>query len=160
MAKCRRSSLMLAGLVLGTAHVAAAQSATQTVTFEVQAINKIAVSGNPGPLVISTATAGQQPTPATDASTTYDITTNEANKSIQVALDLAMPAGLTLKIQLAAPTGATSAGAVTLSTIPQNAVTGISNVAQSGLTITYTLTASVTVPPTAQQTRTVTFTII
>jgi hypothetical protein len=52
----------------------------QNVGVEVTAINEIAVSGNPGNLVINSATAGQQPDDATDGSTTYDITTNEENK--------------------------------------------------------------------------------
>ncbi|MCK4245911.1 hypothetical protein KAX14_01595, partial [Candidatus Bipolaricaulota bacterium] len=44
---------------------------TQTITYEVAAINELTVSGSPEPLIINTATAGSEPTSVTDASTTY-----------------------------------------------------------------------------------------
>lgn len=152
---------LVVALVTGWAGLASAASSTQqTVTFEVQAINEISVSGNPGTLTVSTATAGQQPDAVSDNSTTYAITTNESNKKITVAIDTAMPSAVTLQIQLAAPSGATSAGNVTLSTTAADAVTGITQVAQSGLTITYTLTATVAAGVVGQTTRTVTLTIV
>jgi hypothetical protein len=153
-----RSSALAVGLLVGVTSLAAAQ-AQQTVTFEVQAINEIAVSGDPAPLVITAATAGQQPASVSDNSTTYSITTNESGKSIQAALDAAMPPGLTLTIQLAAPTGASSVGPVDLTTTAQNLVTGVSTVAESGLGITYTLSATLSAGAVPQQTRTVTLTI-
>jgi len=152
-----RSSALAIGLLVGVTSLASAQ-AQQTVTFEVQAINEIAVSGDPAPLVINTATAGQQPTSVSDNGTTYSITTNETGKSIHAVLDQDMPQGLTLTIDLAAPAGASSSQA-TLSTTAQTVVTGISPVAQSGLTITYTLSADVTAGTVAQTSRIVTLTI-
>jgi len=134
-------------------------TANQTVTYKVQAIDQISVSGDPGPLIINTATAGQQPTDATDTSTTYAITTNGTGKKITGAIDTAMPTGVTLKINLLAPTGATSAGNVVLGIIAADLVTGISQVAESGLTITYTLSATVAATP-GSGTRTVTLTIV
>ncbi|HEX7049325.1 MAG TPA: hypothetical protein VF188_03850 [Longimicrobiales bacterium] len=161
MTKYLRSAAGLATLVLASAGVASAQATTQTVTFEVQAINEIAVSGDPGSLVISSATAGGAPDPVTDASTTYDITTNETGKTITAVLDAVMPTGLTLTIELVAPSVGTSAGPVTLTDVAANAVTGISNVAETGLGITYTLSATAAAAVTATpQTRTVTLTII
>jgi len=156
-----RSSALAAGLLAAAAifSTAEAQSDQQTVTFEVQAINEIAVSGDPGPLVIGTAVAGSQPTSVSDNTTTYSITTNETGKSIQAALDAPMPTGVTLTIQLAPPTGGTSAGPVALTTTAQPVVTGISQVAESGLGITYTLSATLAAGVVPQQTRTVTLTI-
>jgi hypothetical protein len=137
----------------------AGNSTTQTVTFQVQAINEISVSGNPAPLVVNAATAGSPPNSASDSSTTYALTTNESNKKITVGIDSAMPSGTTLTITLAAPTGATSAGAVTLGTTAQNAVTGISTLNESGKTITYQFSATAAAGVVASQTRTVTLTI-
>jgi hypothetical protein len=137
----------------------AGNSGSQTVTFQVAAINEIATSGSPAALVVSSALAGSQPSDAVNSVTTYAISTNESTKKITGALDSAMPANTTLKINLAAPTGAASAGDVALTTTAADLVTGISKVAESGKTITYTFSATVAagvIPPTN---RTVTLTV-
>ena len=54
--------------VFGATSAAMAQTANQTVTFQVDAINQISLSGSPS-LVINTATAGSNPTSATAAAT-------------------------------------------------------------------------------------------
>jgi len=141
-----------------SASAQAADSATQTVTFEVQAINEISVTGTPS-LTISTATPGSGPTAATDNSATYAITTNDTGKTITAAIDTAMPTGLTLKVSLAAPTVGTSAGDVILSATAADVVTGVGSVAESGLTITYTLEATIAAGVVSSTTRDVTFTI-
>jgi len=142
-----------------SAGVFADNVATQSVTYEVSAINELEVSGNPGALTVSTATAGQAPNSVSDASTTYDITTNETGKKITAAVDTAMPAGVTLTVNLGAPTGATSAGAVTLGTVAANAVTGITTLNETDKTITYNLSAAVTAGVVASDSKTVTFTV-
>ncbi|MCL6590273.1 MAG: hypothetical protein K6U80_10000 [Firmicutes bacterium] len=137
----------------------AGNTGNQIVTFQVTAINEIATSGNPGPLTVNSAVAGSQPSSAIDSTTTYAITTNESSKKITGVLDSVMPANTTLKINLAAPTGATSAGDVVLSDVAADLVTGISKVAESGKTITYTFAADIAagiIPPTI---RTVTLTV-
>lgn len=135
-----------------------AQTATQTVQFQVNAVNQIAVSGNPAPLAITTATAGSGLTSASTGAS-YAITTNEANQKITASLDQTMPAGVTLEVQLVAPAGASSTGSVPLGTASADLVTGISATAASALPITYRLSAGTQVQlgPTA---RTVTFTIV
>lgn len=57
---------LVALVTLGTAFAsrADAQTATQTVTFRVDAINQMAVTGSPS-LAVTTATAGSAPTAAT-----------------------------------------------------------------------------------------------
>jgi len=61
---------LMGALVLGLSGMAmAASAATQTVTYEVQAINAIAVSGSPATLTVSAATAGSSPTQVSDATT-------------------------------------------------------------------------------------------
>ena len=147
-------------LLLGLfASAYAADNTSQTVTYEVQAINEITVSGNPGALVISTATAGSEPDAATDATTSYSVTTNGTNKRITGSIDTAMPANTALLVSLTAPTGGSSAGQVTLSTTAQDLVTGISTLAESGLTISYEFTANAAAGVVASSTKTVTLTV-
>ncbi|MDI3543420.1 MAG: hypothetical protein PWP57_1025 [Candidatus Atribacteria bacterium] len=148
-------------LVFGLGTVAlAANTATQTVTYQVDAINEISVSGDPSALTVSTATAGSEPDAVTDNSTTYAITTNETSKKITGAIDTAMPTGLTLEVNLAAPTaGGTSAGDVALSATAADLVTGIAQIAESGLGITYTLSATVAAGVVTSATKTVTLTL-
>lgn len=147
-----------AALLIATAGTAAAQQATQSVGYEVTAINEISVAGAPS-LVISSATAGSAPTSAT-ASGTYAITTNETNRKITAAIDAEMPTGTTLTVTLDAPTGGASAGAVALTTVAADVVTGISTVEESGLSITYDLSATVDAGVVAAGSRTVTYTIV
>ena len=146
-------------LMVLCANAYSADNVTQTVTYEIQAINEITVSGNPGALVISTATAGSEPTAATDATTSYSVTTNGANKVITGSIDTAMPSNTYLRVTLTAPTGGSSAGQVTLSTTAQNLVTGISTLAEGGLAISYEFAATAAAGIVASATKTVTLTV-
>ncbi len=155
-----RTTLFVGIVLLVASQIAnAGNTATQTVTFEVQAINEISVSGNPGNLIVSTATAGSEPDVATDNSTSYSITTNESSKKITGSISAAMPANTTLQINLTAPTGGSSAGDVTLTTTAADLVTGIATVAESGLTITYKFSATVSAGVVTSDSRTVTLTL-
>lgn len=155
--KILRHVVPAVALVIASAAGAQAQTGTQDVSFEVQAINQIAFTGSPS-LVINTATAGSGPASAS-ASATYAITTNETNRKVTAELGSAMPAGVTLSVSLAAPAGATSAGAVSLDTNAQDVVTGVSTVSASGLNVTYTLSATAAAGVVPSGTRTVTYTI-
>ncbi|MCX5767923.1 MAG: hypothetical protein NTZ43_11955, partial [Gemmatimonadetes bacterium] len=88
-------------LVLGS-RTGFAQTATQTVTFQVDAINQISVSGSPS-LLINAATTGSAPTSATATGSTYSVTTNQSSAKITGSIASAMPTGLTLSVTLAAP---------------------------------------------------------
>ena len=134
-------------------------TASTTITYTIGSIDAIAVSANPGPLNITTAVAGSAPTAAVDTTTTYAVTTNNSNRKITGALTSTMPTGVTFSVTMAAPTGATSAGTVNLSTIPASLVTGISNIAQGGLAVTYNLAATVGAGQVSGSTNTLTFTI-
>jgi hypothetical protein len=151
-----RSLAVLAVLTAAGAGTAGAQTANQTVSYEVTAIDEISVSGTPS-LTVSAASAGSQPGTAT-ASGTYSVTTNGTGMKITAEIDQAMPAGVTLSATLAAPSGAASAGTVVLTTVPQDVVSGITRVAETGLGITYGLSAEVTAGPVSGN-RTVTYTI-
>jgi hypothetical protein len=144
-------------LMLGSA--LAANTDNQTVTLQVSAINEIAVSGDPGALIVNTATAGGEPDTATDNSTDYDITTNESNKRITGVLDAVVPANTELYVFLVAPTGGTSAGDVQLTTAAADLVTGISTLAETNRTITYKYYASIAAGVVASTNRTVTLTL-
>ena len=138
----------------------AATSATQTVTYAVSAINAITVSGNPAALTVNAATAGSAPTSVSDATTTYAITTNETGKKITGATNTDMPAGLTLTVNLVAPTGGSSAGATSLSSVAADLVTGITTLNESGKTITYNLSATSAAGVVGSASKTVTLTIV
>ena len=154
---------MNAGRILATmaflagAASLSAQTATQSVAFQVDAINQISVAGSPS-LVINTATAGSNPTQAS-AAATWAVTTNQTGAKITASIGSAMPTGLTLQVSLTAPTGGTSAGAQTLSTVAVDVVTGITKLAQSGIAIGYTLDATPTAGVITSTSRTVTYTI-
>jgi len=137
-----------------------AQTATQVVRFQVTAINQVAVSGSPAPLVINSATAGSAAASITASGTSYAVTTNESNQKITASLDQPLPSDVTLEVILAAPSGALSAGAVPLSTSGADVVTGISSASASALPITYRLSATPTVQMSAPAARVVTFTIV
>ncbi len=155
----RLLAVLVAGLFILAAGVAmAGNTAQQTVNFQINGINEISVSGNPGTLTISSATAGQDPDPAEDTSTTYSVTTNQENKKIVGKINQAMPQYTKLEIQLAAPTGGSSAGYVELGESDQNLVTGISKLSESGKQISYKFSAQAEAGTLSGQ-RTVTLTL-
>jgi hypothetical protein len=135
-----------------------AQTATQTINFQVDAINQIAFTGSPS-LVVNTATAGSNPTASNNSSATWAVTTNQTGAKITASIGSNMPAGLTLTVDLGAPAGATSAGAQSLSTTAVDLVTSITKLAQSSLGVTYSLTATAAAGVVSSTSRTVTYTI-
>ena len=151
--------LVVGSLILMSGIAMAGSSATQTVTYAVSAINEISVSGNPAALTVSTATAGSAPNSVSDATTTYAITTNGTGKKITGAINTAMPAGVTLTVNLTAPTGGTSAGATSLGTSASDLVTGITTLNESGKTITYSLSATSAAGVVSSASKTVTLTV-
>jgi hypothetical protein len=122
----------------------------------------IAVSGNPGALVINAAIAGSQPTSVSNATTTYTVTTPAPNRTYKLTaqLNANMPPGATLTATFAAPTGATSAGPVALDITARDVVTGIPKSTNATRSITYQLDALVTAGVLPSSTRTVTITVV
>lgn len=120
----------------------------------------ITISGNPPPLTISTAIAGSNPTPVTNATTTYTVTNLILSGArITGQLNVAMPTNVTLSLQLQAPSGGTSQGLVALSTTAQNLVTNIPIIAlASNLTCTYRLAATAAALPATNLTVIITLT--
>jgi hypothetical protein len=145
-----RLSLLLRTLLILAPLVLAARAAAQT----------ISVSGNPSALRITTAIAGSPPTAVSNNATTYSVTNLLVlPKKITAQLNSDMPAGVTLKITLAAPAGATSLGPVTLTTTAQDVVQNIGVGTFSNLTITYQLSATTAAGVVAAASKTVTLTL-
>ena len=148
----------LRALALLAVTATAAQAQTQTVTFAVNAINQIAFTGAPS-LTITTAVAGAAPTSVTDATSSWAVTTNQTGAKITASIPTAMPTGLTLSANLAAPAGATSAGFTALGTVAVDVVTVITKLAQGSLGVSYKLDATAAAGVVASSTRVVTYTI-
>ena len=149
------------------APLSAQAAATQTVTFEVDAISVMSTSGAVSLHITSAdVTAGATATLSKqDATTTYAFTSNDNGgsahgKTIQGALNSNMPSNVSLKLTLAAPGTGTSAGATALTTTAANLVTGITPTNSATATVTYKLEADVTAGAQSSASRTVSFTII
>jgi len=153
------SMKIISAILIASAAVSAqAQTATQTVTFQVDAINQVAVTGTPT-LDINAAVAGGAPTTVTSSGNTWAVTTNQTTAKITASIASNMPAGLTLSATLGAPAGATSAGIKSLSTVAVDIVTGITKLNASGLSLTYQLDATSAAGVVTSATRVVTYTI-
>lgn len=139
-------------------------TATQNVTLAVSAVYKIATSGNPGPLTITTGTAGVDAlTSVSDNSTNYSITQNYGNTvKITAHMDSPLSSGYTLEMALASTKG-TSAGTVDISNATSGSavdlVTGIQRGADANQTISYTFSATASAGTLTSTSKTVTLTL-
>jgi hypothetical protein len=139
--KTSRTMIMSAVLVIAAAASASAQTTTQDLTINIQAISQISVAGGAHTLTINSATAGNAPDDAT-WTTSWSITTNESDMKVTASIGAAMPSGTTLLVNLTNPTGASSAGAVSLDGSAKDLVTGISTLNEASLPLTYTVQAT------------------
>jgi hypothetical protein len=135
--------VMLSTMLAVNAFAAPANYAYQTVTFEIAQISQLSVSGNPDALVIYLLDEYGDLVPAVDYSTTYDIYTNGTSQRITGEIDESMPSYTTLGIALETPSTGSSLGWVSLSTSPQNLVTGISTLSGTELEIGYEFSATI-----------------
>jgi len=163
----KKSILYLGVAILSFALVqnAMAQAtANQTLSLAVNAVYKIAVTGNPGSLTITTGTAGNNAlTSVSDNSTKYSVTQNVAGTvKVTANLDAALSAGYQLQLNLASGLG-TSAGTVDISaTTPGSAVNVVSNVgmgADANQVITYTFGANASAGTLSSTSKVVTLTL-
>lgn len=113
-----------------------------------------------GPIVVSTAVAGSQPTPVTNATTNYStVLVFVGQMKIVGQLNANMPTGLTLGVKLTGASGGTSLGVVNLDTTPRDLVLATTPAYYTNVNIAYTLTATVAAGVVAATSRTVTFTL-
>ena len=123
--------------------------------------DKLSVSASPATMTITTVpAAGQQPTPVSDASTTYRVTAMNGPRKITASLNAPMPAGVTLTATFSASAGATSSGPVNLDLSTRDLVININNAFKDLQTITYQLSATVAAGVIPLQSRTVTLTLV
>lgn len=152
--------LLLGCLFHNTAR--AQTTAQQQVTIVVEEVRTLSVSAENVTVTLDAVSAGSSDfEDEVDGSTSYSLHTNGTGLKITGVLDEEYAAGIRLKVQLAEPAGA-SAKKQTLSTMPQDLVTGIGSVQASNLPITYTVSANYDALPNTDsggETRTVTFTI-
>lgn len=157
-----RSSLMivLAAVMVPWGVLFPQSTAIQSVSLEVRPVTKIAVSGNPGSLIISDATAGLPDMSVQDNTTSYSITTNLDAMKIVASIDNPMPAGTRLELNIASISGA-SAGLVDVSNAssPVNVVTGINKGVDASQTITYVFSADAEAGGISPQSRVITLTL-
>jgi hypothetical protein len=120
------------------------------------------VASSPAPMTVSVApAAGAEPLPATDNSTTYTISALPLQpQKITAQISANMPAGVTLTVSLAPPTGARAGGPVVLDNVARDVVNGITNADPESRAITYQLTATVSAGVISPDTRTVTLTLV
>lgn len=142
--------------IVGLSSPVLAQSATQAIQIHIRPISRLAVMG----ATTFTLPAAAKPGVVT-SSASYAITTNEENRRITVALDEAMPAGVALRMRMAAPAGAAAAPEeLTLTTEPQTAVAGISRLNARDLGIDFVLVTGERAAVPATTTRTVKVTLV
>jgi DNA-binding response OmpR family regulator len=156
--KTMSRNVMMSVLLVAAAATAKAQTATQTVTFQVDAINQVSVAGTPT-LSITAAVAGGAPTSVTSTGNTWAVTTNQTGAKITASIGSAMPTGVTLSANMGAPAGGTSAGYAALGTTATDLVTGITKLNATGLTLNYKLDATSAAGVVTSTTRVVTYTI-
>jgi hypothetical protein len=150
--------LSLGMLMIGSG-VASAQTDTSTVTYTISAVSLVEIAGDVNLTINSANSVGGGLANDTD-STTYAITNNDGTKKIVGKLNAAMPANTALSLQLGAPAGAASAGAVTLTGANQDLVTDIEAVNQVGISMDFTLSATVSAALVNAGTKTLTLTIV
>ena len=136
------TTLLFAFFVIAEASFAAGSIVTQTVAYTIPAVYEISVTGAPSLTIVPPA-AGDQLAEVTDSTAKYAITTNGSGMKITGKLAAAMPTGITLKINLTAPSVGASVGDVTFTAATAvDLVTGITQIAESNLGITYKMSAT------------------
>lgn len=150
--------LTLISLAL-SATVAGGSTATQDITITAESINEVSLSKTTLDLTITPPPGDLADEKVSDSSTTLSYSTNHTNQRITVEVDRTLPDGLSLLVE-ATSTGGVSSGEVFLDASTNNLITDLSNVTDSGETVTYTLIADRFAEPTAAKTFTVTYTII
>ena len=148
------------GLGAGTA--SAQTTDTAVVTYEVEAITLLNLSGAASVKIVA-GTAGQPLDSVTDSTgVTYDITNNlgDGSKKLVGKINSAMPANTVLSVNVTAPAGAVSEDFVALTTSDQDLVTGIDNVVALLVPISFKLDATVDAGVVASATKTFTMTVV
>jgi hypothetical protein len=155
--------VLLALGVNGMVFAATYGTQTQDVSCNISAINEFAITGVATiTLTVNAATAGQQPTAATNNTYDWAITTNAAiGNAIRITGEIGsdMPSNTTLSVTFADPVHGTGGTPVSMSTTPAAVVTGLYQTAENALDITYSFSALVNATIATGINRTITFTL-
>lgn len=129
-------------LLLGSG-AASAQTNTDTasVNFTISAVSLIDIAADVDLTIDSVTSVGGGLADATDT-TTYAITNNQSTMKLVGKIDSTIT-DADIKVNVTAPSSGTSAGTVTLSTTDQDLVTAVGTTDQSGVDMTFTLSATV-----------------
>ena len=154
--------LLLSLVLAASASAQSSNSTTQNVTVVVEEVNEISVSDDVTLTVNTATTAGGDFDPVENTASTYAVTSNGSNKKITGQLVADFTTGITLEVDLVAPSSGSSEGKQTLTSASAvDLVTGVAQVSDSGLGITYTATVDGDVAPNGTgETQVVTFTIL
>lgn len=124
----------------------AAPSSPNTLTYLIPTVQAFSINGTPT-FTFTTPTAGQDFSAVTDASSTYNVTTNlgAGKGKITGALSAALPTGLSLNVTFAVPStsGGTNVANATLSTTATTVMNGLNNGAYPSVGLTYVMSALV-----------------
>jgi len=135
-------------------------SVVQTLNIEVKPITKIAVSGNPGALYITDASAGSDVLSVSDNNSNYSMMTNLDNMKIVASINNPMPEGTRLMMKLESSKGSSS-GLVDVSNAmsPVEVVTALGKGSDLNQSITYTFAANASIGQINVDSRVVTLTL-
>lgn len=146
------------------AGTASAQPVTDTavVTYEVESITQLNLNGAANVKIVAGTAGAGLPSVTDSTGVTYDITNNAGTDSKKLVgkINTAMPANTVLSVSVTAPSGASSAGFVALTASDQDLVTGIDNVNEASVAISFKLDATVAAGVVASATKTFTMTIV
>ena len=155
-----RLSLAICLLVPLVALAQTGSSVVQTLNIEVKPITKLAVSGNPGALYITDASAGSDVLSVSDNNSNYSMMTNLDNMKIVASINNPMPEGTRLMMKLESSKGSSS-GLVDVSNAmsPVEVVTALGKGSDLNQSITYTFAANASIGQLNVDSRVVTLTL-
>ncbi len=109
-----------------------ADSVMVNVNVAIDEIQEIAINGTPPTLT---------PSFPSSSGLTYSITTNKsATQKITALVDSSFPSMITVALSMNAPTGGSSSGSGSLSTLASTFVTNIPQIAQANMNFSYSFT--------------------
>lgn len=153
-------SLIICFLVPAVLLAQRESSVTQTLTVEVKPITKIAVSGNPGALLITDVNASSEVLAVSDNNSKYSMLTNLDNMKIVASINDPMPSGTRLLLRLESSKGL-SDGLVDVSNArsPVEVVSSLGKGSDLNQTISYTFAADASAGQISTDSRVITLTL-
>ncbi len=134
------SAAILTALASTSAIAEDTNESAHNLTLEVPRVALIDMHDGTNCILVAPTEAGQNFTPGSTNGYTYDITANkqgETSRALQAKLSANITLGVDLKVNVTAPSGATSLTDTSLNLTAQDVVTGIQNIVQSSLPVSY-----------------------